>query len=138
MQAKAYGASMRANADLATMEAEAAKKSGEYEEAQLKRQKEQVTSKQKALYAKSGIVLSEGSPLEVMSDTAGQYEMDIMASRYNTATQVAQKQYESNYLRTMGQYYSGPMAKAYRRAGYIKGGATLLTGGYNVAKNKGW
>ena len=47
------------------------------EKQKTEREKRQMLSRQRALYAKSGVVISEGSPLEVMADTATQFEMDI-------------------------------------------------------------
>ncbi len=52
-------------------------------EYQGRRQKEKFTGTQRALYARSG-VSSEGSPLEVMADSAGQLELDIAVRKYNS------------------------------------------------------
>lgn len=75
----------------------------EYEAQKTERAKSRMLSRQKALYAKSGVLLSEGSPLEVMADTAAQYEMDIRMQRQK--------------------------AKAVKKLSYFGAGSTLLTGG---------
>jgi hypothetical protein len=74
----------------------------EYEAQQKQREKAQMLSRQRALYAKSGVVISEGSPLEVQADTATQYEMDIRRKRQ-----------QAKYAKTTS---------------YFKAGSTLLTG----------
>jgi len=132
-QAKAQAESMRVGANISKMQAEATKKSGEYDEAKIKREKAKMLSTQQARYAKSGVLISEGSPLEVMADTASQYEMDISANRYNTAVQVAQKEYESKAQSSMADYYSS-LGKAHKTSSYLKAGTTLLTSGYGMMK----
>jgi len=49
---------------------------------QFNRQAEQFQSSQRAGYAKAGVELSSGSPLEVLADTAGQLELDRQIIRY--------------------------------------------------------
>jgi hypothetical protein len=127
------GRTHEANAAILEMEAKAAKKSGGYEEAKLLKEKKQMAGAQRAAYAKSGVLFTEGSPLEVMADSATAYAMDISAKRYNTATTVAQKEYEARHKRSLGEYYTGPLASMYRKAGYMQAGATLLTGAGELA-----
>ena len=126
-------ASEEANANTATMQAQQAKTAGEYEVAKLERQKKQALSTQRALYAKSGVLISEGSPLEVQADTATEYQMDINASKYNTAIEVKQYEYESEWSRSLASYYSSS-AKSAKSAGYLNAGSTLLTGTFNALK----
>ena len=110
----------KANAEMSLMNAAAVNKASEYEVQKLKRAKGQTLSLQRAMYAKSGVLITEGSPLEVMADTATQFEMDIQAERYNAAVESAKYQYESKYR-------SG-LASSYRSQGYYGAGATLLSG----------
>jgi len=128
---QAHAASQAAayNAQIAEMEAKAIKVSGEREAERLKREKRLMTGKQKALYAKAGVRLA-GSPFEVLSDTATQYELDIQAQRYTTQIGITKAQTEAQYLRQR--------AGAYGIAGRIGAVSTLLTGvgriGYGVGR----
>jgi len=131
-QAKVTGQGYQASAVLAEQEAEAIGKSGAYEEAKLLREKKQILGKQRAAYAKSGVRFDEGSPLEVMADSATGYEMDISAKRYNVATTVAQKEYKATYYKSLSGYYQNILAPAYRRAGRYGATATLLTGAGDI------
>jgi hypothetical protein len=110
----------KANANLAELQGQGIEQAGAYEGAKLAREKRQMLGRQKALYAKSGVSLSEGSPLEVMADTATQYEMDIAANRYNTAIQKSQTEYQAKIYRMMG--------KSALQTAYMGAGATLLSG----------
>lgn len=118
-QGMAASSAARHNAQAARMEAQAIKVSGKREEEKLAREKKKMGGAQKAAYAKAG-VLFEGSPFEVMSDTATQYELDLNAQKYNTQMGVSRAHSEAEYQRSM--------AGAYRTAGFIGAGATLLTG----------
>ena len=123
---KARASAYQTNAEIAQMQARQAKKAGEYEVGGLKREKRRMTGRQRALYAKSGVVVSGGSPLEVMADTATEYQMDIGAQRYNIATQAGQYRYQSEIYKSR--------AKTAKQMGYMSAGKTLLTGGYGVGK----
>jgi len=118
--ARDQSATERYNANVAKMEAEAIRRTGAYEEAKLKREKAKTTGKQRAGYAKAGVRFEGGSPLEVMADTAAQYEMDIAATKYNTQIGASRAEYESKYRKQM--------AKRHMTAGYYRAGGTLLTG----------
>lgn len=74
----------------------------EYEVQKKEREKGQMASRQRALYAKSGVLVTEGSPLTVMADTANQYQQDIENLR--------------------------KQKKAVKQIGYLNAGSTLLTG----------
>ena len=107
-----------ANANIASLQAQQVRKSGEYEVAKLKRSKKQAISTQRALYAKSGVLISEGSPIEVMADTATQFEMDIQAQQYNTAIEAAKYDYEAEYRKAM--------ARQYKQTGRTKAASQIL------------
>lgn len=119
----------------AAFESETLRKQNELEQAKIAREKTKTLSTQRAAYAKAGVRIEEGTPLEVMADTAAQYELDLAANRYNLGTgletirygaetQVAQKQAEAEYRRQL--------AKAAKTASYLKAGSTLLTGAYKI------
>ena len=115
------------NAEVANRQAEAISQAGKLQEYRIKRRKRLMAGRQRSLYAKAGLVI-EGSPLEVLADTAAQYDIDLAASRYNTATGVSNKRYASRYSRYRG--------KQSMNAGYLKMGGTLL-GGYNSMRAYG-
>lgn len=117
-EGNAMATAEKANANLADLYASQVRQSGAYEESKIARQKAQTTSTQKARYAKSGVLLTEGSPIEVMADTAAQYEMDIQATRYNTEIDARRYEYESKYRRQM--------ATRYKQLGYTKAAGTVL------------
>ena len=100
-----------AQADAYEANADAVRAAGKFEKYKLRRAQEQMTSKQRALYAKSGVSM-EGSPLEVMADSYAQYELDIAVNKYNTESEA--KRLEA-------------AAGASRTTGFLKAGGTLLT-----------
>lgn len=68
-------------------------------EYQGRKQKDRFLGTQRALYARSGVT-SQGSPLEVMADSAGQLELDIAVRKYNSQIQKYQALSEAdNYSR---------------------------------------
>ena len=140
------------NARVAEAQAKAIKTSGEFEQKTLEqqsaferskivREKAKTTSAQRAKYAASGVRVDVGSPLEVMAQSAAEYELDIAANRYNlevdkerigyeTRVGVAQSRSEAAYSRLLG--------KQYKRAGYRQAGSTLLTTAGTVGMMSGW
>ena len=109
-----------ANANIASSQAAQTRQAGKYDVARIKREKEKTAGIQKARYAKSGVLITEGSPIEVMADTAAQFQMDIMATEYNTAIEASRYYYEAETRKIQ--------AERYRRAGYTKAaGGTLLS-----------
>ncbi len=129
-EGEAMSAAEIANANIAASQAAQARQAGAYEETKIARQKARILSEQRARYAKSGVLITEGSPIEVMADTAAQYEMDIQVNRYNTAIEAGRFDYESRYRRLA--------AKRYRDFGYTKAfSGVLLTAGSVGAKYGG-
>jgi len=119
------------------------RETGRLEEYRLRRRKKALLGKQRALYAKAGVLI-EGSPLEVMADTASQFEFDIALSRYRTERDIALSRYETRKAIALSKYetetavrrygyeakYKNWLAGQYKRMGYAKMGQTLLTAGY--------
>lgn len=116
---KQQAAAEEYNARVAESQIKAVQTASASEQAKLNRQKSQMLSSQRAAYAKAGVRLDEGSPLEVMADTATEYELDLATSRYNANVQTNQLQSEANYRRQVG--------KQAKMSGYYGAGATLLT-----------
>lgn len=84
------------NEAVAKQEGEMAMRSAELEKRQISREKYLMGGRQKAGYAKSGVVANTGTPYEVMVDTAAQYEMDKAITDYNA--QVKRQRAESQAL----------------------------------------
>jgi len=68
----------------------------------IRRQKAQMMGAQRAGYAKAGVKL-EGTPLQVMADTAAQYEKDIIIEDYNTRVTIARKRAGASAERIAGE-----------------------------------
>ena len=124
--ASSQSAAAQANANVLRMQADQATAAAEVDVQKLERQKRQALSTQKALYAKSGVLISEGSPVEVMADTATNYQLDINTLRYNSAVKAQQYRYQAGTQNSL--------ASDYNVAGLINTGSTILTSGYNLMK----
>jgi hypothetical protein len=70
-----------ANAQMAEDRAKKEREAAEREEDRFRRQGERFMSRQRALYAVSGIRMDEGSALDVMKDSIQEIELDAMAIR---------------------------------------------------------
>ena len=138
--AKVSEAQSRAVGVSADYEGGILKQQSAVEQAKIQRAKTQTTATQRATYAKSGVRIDEGSPIEVMADTASQYELDLSANRYNLATGLEKIRYESQTQQaqlTADAAYRRQLAKAYKTASYLKAGTSILTGGYLASKELG-
>lgn len=108
------------NAQVARQEGYMAQQSAQMQKYQIGRQKGKMAGRQHALYAKSGVVTTSGSPFEVMVDTAGQYELDKAIVQYNADVMSARANAEAAYRDKMAKNaYSGGLAQA---------GSILLSG----------
>jgi len=79
-QAKSQQAWNEYNAQLAEREAKEAQEAAAYEESKFRKGGERLKARQRTLYAKAGVT-PEGSPLEVMEQTASELEMDALMIR---------------------------------------------------------
>jgi len=106
------------NAAISQQKVELAKRAGDVRISQLKREQRRFASKQTAAYAAAGVRMT-GSPLQVISDTAAEIELDILIEDYNTRLDIlnAQSDAELNSIRS----------RISSQAGYINAGSTLLT-----------
>jgi len=106
------------NALQAQMEAQVAAKTK-------RKEAEAMNKRQRALYAKAGVV-NEGTPLEVLAETAMDMELEALEiERFGKVT--AQKHRDQAAI----DIYSGKSAK---RAGTLNAGETLLSGLGSMAK----
>jgi hypothetical protein len=75
---------------------------------------------QRALYAKAGVDLSEGSPLMVLSESAGESEREVRAIHYTGEVEATRHLNQAKLNRFYGE-------QAYR-SGKMRGMATYLSG----------
>jgi hypothetical protein len=117
-QAKQQEQIFNYNAAVNRQQAELAQRAGDVRTERLRRERRRFLSKQTAAFAAAGVRMT-GSPLQVLSDTAAEIELDIMIEDYNTRLDImnAQSNAELNQIR----------AGFSRDAGFISAGTTLLT-----------
>lgn len=139
-QAESEAAWNEYNAQLAEREAREAQEVAAYEEKKLRKGGERLKARQRVLYAKAGVT-PEGSPLEVMEQTASELEMDALMIR--RGGQLGYQRYTAQAgLERMAGKSALLRGRAARRASYWKmgvtgfGGATDILGTYG--KYKGW
>jgi hypothetical protein len=113
-------ASGRAQAQAAEFNAQAAVNQAAANEAQQRRNAARVLSQGRANVAASGIEM-DGSPLEVMADSAAAAELDALTIRYGGQVRASQER------------MTGGMA---RSAGYTGAASTLLMGLNNASRSK--
>lgn len=116
---EAQAAWLNYDAALAAREAGITKKKTSYEVAQFRRQGEKFKAEQRATVGASGVRL-EGSPLEVLAETASEIERDALMMRYAGRVQEQKYQMESKQFKTQAKYA--------RKAGTLKAVSTLLSG----------
>ena len=119
------------NAQVSRQNAQAIQQSGKFEQDKAKRQQLLFTGRQRALTAASGVQFS-GSPLDVMSDSIAESEMDMAAMRYNTDVASSRALDQADYSTQLGKNYN-EMGKIGRMESYVKAGSTLLSEGANTA-----
>ena len=90
---------------------------------------------QAAKYAGAGVKL-EGSPLDVLIDTAAQFELDILITDFNAKTAVSQQEFAAQQSLRAGRsavLLAGTQAAQqrteasyYKRAGWMSAGSTIF------------
>jgi hypothetical protein len=113
------------NAALEAQKARAEMESAAYEEKQSRRERSRLLSRQAALYGKAGVKM-EGSPLDVMAETAAEGELEALMIRKYGATKAQQAMSQAQIDRYMG--------RTARTTGYMRAGTTLLTEGGSLLK----
>ena len=117
-QSKAQEKMSQYNAAVARQDAEAAREAAAYEELRHKDETGRLRGRMLALYGKSGVTM-EGSPLEVMAESAAQAELDTLAIRRAGATAASRHEAQAQLDVIRG--------RSARRAGYYGAGTTLLS-----------
>jgi predicted ATPase len=120
----------RYNQAVAEMNAEAARKAAAFAEEQARKKTARLLGTQQAGFAKAGVAM-EGTPLEVMAETAAQEEENTLALRYNYAVEASRwgsqagfYGYESRRQEALSGYPIGQ--------GFMKAGTALLTTAGNL------
>jgi hypothetical protein len=109
----------KANARAYEADAVAAQQAAALAEQQSRRESERLLSTQRARYAAAGVTL-EGSPLLVQVDSAKQAELEALTIRYGGNVEATANRNKAAFQRSN--------ASAYRAAGLINAGQTLLAG----------
>ena len=126
---KAQKATANYNARLAENEAKAKEQQAHVESQQMQRQKERLQASQRAGFAKGGAMITEGTPLLLMAEQAGNAELDILNNQRNRAMEGVSLKSEASM-----QKYQGKQAA---RAANIGAGATALSGFGSAASSFG-
>jgi hypothetical protein len=106
------------NAAINRQRSELVRQAGNLKIQQMQRERKSFGKKQTALYAKAGVALT-GSPLQVLSDTASQLELDILVEDYNTRLEIMNQNSEAQ----MNSLRGNMAVNASRTAAF----STLLT-----------
>ena len=121
------------NAKLAENEAIAKEQATAAETQRMRSQKERALAAQRAGYAKSGSVITEGTPLLTMAEQAGLMELDILQMQRTGAMSAGASKSEASLSRYSGkQAATGAMLQA---GGTLLQGAGSSYGIYKAAKD---
>jgi hypothetical protein len=113
------------NAKLAENEAKAKEQQAHVESRQMQKQKERLIAAQRAGFAKGGAVITEGTPLLLMAEQAGEAELDILQNQRNRAMEATALKSEASL-----QKYQGKQAA---RAANIQAVGTVIGGAGKAA-----
>jgi len=115
----------KANQAARNKQAEGVIAAGQVEEQQYRYGVADLKGKQKTSFAASGVDISSGSPVDILSDTAAIGELDALTIRSNAAT-------EASNIRQIGsnERLQGKLAKRQSRG---QAAGTLLTTGGSIA-----
>jgi hypothetical protein len=137
---RAQAEAARRNQQVAEENALATEKAGAWEVEKARLKAIRLAGSQKVGYAKAG-VLMEGSPLDVMAETAKNEELDILATQYNYDVQAARYRSQGSYYGSAAQRYdqmsSNQNVPDYMTGTLLKAGTSILTTGAGLAKNWG-
>ena len=136
MQGRETNIAAQYNVAVARANAEAIKASSEIDIARQVIAKGKLRGAQVAGYGKAGVKL-EGSPLNVLIDSAAQAELDIAITKFNAKTSATQAEYQAKEFGRQGQAamsLAGTQAaqqraigKYYINQGWMSGTGTLLS-----------
>ena len=107
------------NAQIAEQEAGVVRQNAVLNEYRQRKSLTQNVGAMTAAYAKSGVSVSTGSPLDVIADSISNAELDISISKYNSEAEARNKESQAKMMRWQGLQA--------QNLGYAKAGSTLLT-----------
>lgn len=116
------------NADIANRQAEEARKKAEFQEQREREKNEALLQRQRLAFDVAGVT-SEGSPTNLLMDTAKKMELDALAIRYGGVSSGAALEAEAQLQRMRG--------KTAQQTGWWNAGSSLLSGATSVAKTYG-
>lgn len=116
-------------------EAQATEYEAQYAEEQSRMRTKQLLGRQRVLYAKAGVDISSGSPLEIMASTAGQGEREALMIRRQGVENAKMLRWYGSVARKAGRmaFYSGMASGA---ASGIQTGASMGIGGGSGTSNQ--
>lgn len=121
------------NRQVAEQNAQAVEAAGRLDIEQQRREHLQILGAQKARYGAAGVIM-EGTPLEVMAQTASDMEQDILTTQYNYDVKAARWRSEAGFYdyeamrnKNLAPYYSSQST--------LKAGTALLTGASQVGSS---
>jgi hypothetical protein len=113
-------------------QAEAVGTEAAYAEEQSRKQTKQLLGRQRSLYAKAGVSIGEGSPLEIIASTAGEGEREALMIRREGEEEKKLLRWYAKIARKAGRmaFYSGMTSGTVGLSGMVAGGvAGGATGG---------
>lgn len=128
-QSKAQNDIAKYNAQQLEREAKSRMEAAHIEADRVSRQARLFKGAQRAAFGKSGLSLSEGSPLEVQADTAYQFAMDRALTLRAGVVDSTRLKNQAAITRVEGKW-AQTYGKQQRTTAYMKAGATILGGGY--------
>jgi hypothetical protein len=146
------------NAKLAENEAAAKEQQAHFETLQMSKERDRALASQRAALGSSGAMVSEGTPLLLMAEQAGNFELDILMQQRNRALEASALRSQAtldrfagkqaSYAGTMGAFTTvlggagsiGMGAASYGAAGGFKsaGGGGMPAGTKTVSASKGY
>ncbi len=131
-QATYQAAVSRNNAVLAEKAASDAEERGRLEEKQSRLRTSRTIGSQRASFAANGVVVDEGSALDVTADTAELGEVDALTIRDNAAREAFNFRAQGSQFQSDAGAFETSAANS-QTAGFLNAGASLLDGGQTVA-----
>lgn len=122
----------RNNSIIAERRAADARERGKIEEARQKERTRQLIGRQRAAAAAQGVVVDEGSALDITSDTAGLGELDALTIRNNAEREALGFSAQASNFRTQSQVFNSS-ADQIRSSTFLSTAGTLLDGASLVA-----
>lgn len=126
-QGQSQAAAARFNAQVSEQNAQIVRQQAAEEESRARREGRRLLGRQRAAIGASGIQV-EGSPLDVLADTAAELELDALTVRHRGLLEALGLTQQASLDRAR--------ARSARTAGFIGAGASLLSGAAEFGKNK--